>query len=328
MIRRRGLALGGGLAVLAGQLWSQAQTGASKPVVGVLVVGTQAGTQAPLAAFTQSLAELGWHDGRNIDYRFVFADGQTERLPTLAAALVAQRVDVIVTGATVSTRAAQQATRSIPIVMAAGANAVGNGLVASLARPGGNITGVSGQFEDVLGKLVELLHEAAPTARRLAVLLNETSPSHELYWATAQQACATLGLQPLRVVASAPAQLDAAVEQITQQRAQAVLVVQDPMYLNARERLNTLLQASRLPVAHAFREHVAAGGLLSYGNSLVGNFRYAARYVDKILKGAKPADMPVEQPTSFELVINLKTAKSLGLVLPRSLLLRASELIE
>lgn len=328
MITRRGLALGVGVAAWAVPRWGLAQAISGRPLVGVLVLGAQVNALAPVAAFMQGMNELGWHEGRNVDYRLAFADGLSERLPGLAAALVAQRVDVIVASATGPTRAAMQVTTSIPIVMANTGNAVGAGLVASLGRPGGNVTGVSGQFEDVLVKLVELLHEAAPAARSLAVMLNETSPNHAPLWAIAQAACAALGMQALRVVANAPAQLEAAMEQITRQRAQAVLVVADALFVNQRERLNTLLQATRLPVAYGFREHVLAGGLLSYGNSLVANFRNAAKYVDKILKGAKPADLPVEQPTTFELVINLKTARSLGLALPRSLLLRANELIE
>jgi putative ABC transport system substrate-binding protein len=212
--------------------------------------------------------------------------------------------------------------------MAAGPNAVGNGFVASLAHPGGNTTGITTQQEEVLGKLIEILHEVAPLARRIAILLNENNPSHPEYWVGGQSACAALKLDAQRVVASVPAQLGPAVEQIVRQQAQAVVVVADAMYLAQGAKLQELMQPTRLPVAYGWREHVAAGGLLSYSADLPGSFRYAAKWVDKILKGAKPADIPVEQPARFELVINLKTAKAIGLTIPQSLLLRADEVIE
>ena len=205
---------------------------------------------------------------------------------------------------------------------------MGAGLVASLAKPGGNITGFTSQQEEVLGKLIGILHEVVPGARRIAILLNESNPSHAAYWAGAQSACAALDLVALRVVASTPAQLGAAVEQIVRQRAQAVVVISDGMYFAERAKLQELMQATRLPVAYGLRDHVVAGGLLSYGSDIVANYRNAAKYVDKILKGAKPADLPVEQATKFELVINLKTAKALGLTIPQSVLLRADEVIQ
>ena len=222
----------------------------------------------------------------------------------------------------------QRATKTIPVVMANVSNAVGNGFVASLARPGGNITGITNLYEEVLGKLIGILHEVAPGARRIAILLNESNPSHAAFWAGAQSACAALDLVALRVVASTPAQLGTAVGEIVRQRSQAVVVVSDGMYFAERAKLQELMQTTRLPVAYGLREHVVAGGLLSYASDLAANYRYAAKYVDKILKGAKPADLPVEQPTKFELVINTKTAKALGLTIPQSLLLRADEVIQ
>jgi putative ABC transport system substrate-binding protein len=212
--------------------------------------------------------------------------------------------------------------------MANTSNAVGNGFVASLARPGGNITGITTQQEEVLGKLIGILHEVAPGAKRIAILLNETNPSHAAFWAATQSACAALDLVAIRVVASAPAQLGAAVEQIVQQRSQAVIVVTDATYFAERAKLQDLMQTTRLPVAYGGREYVVAGGLLSYASSLEANVRHAAKFVDKILKGAKPADLPVEQPTKFELVINLKTAKALGLTIPQTVLMHADEVIE
>ncbi len=206
------------------------------------------------AAFTQGMHDLGWLEGKNIEYRFV--------------------------------------------------HAVGAGFVASLARPGGNITGFTSQQEEVVGKLIGILHEVVPSARRIAILLNESYPSHAVFWAAAQSACAALDLVALRAVASAPAQLGAAVEQIVRQQSQAVVVIPDGMFLAERAKLQELMQTARLPVAYARREHVIAGGLLSYGADLAVNYRNAAKYVDKILKGAKPADRPVEQATKFDLVIN------------------------
>ena len=280
------------------------------------------------AAFTQGMQDLGWVEGNNIEYRFAYAAGDVDRLDGLASELIGQRVDVIVAGNPPSTRVAQRATKTIPIVMAYGSNAVESGFVASLARPGGNTTGISDQIEEMIGKLIGILHEVTPGARRIAILLNESHPAHRAYWAAAQSACTSLGLDPIRVVASAPPQLGAAVEQIIQQRSHAVLVVSDPVYFSERVKLQELMQTIRLPVAYGFREHVVAGGLLSYASPLATNFRYVAKFVDKILKGAKPGDLPVEQPTKFELVINLKTAKALGLSIPRTVLLQADEVIQ
>jgi len=266
-----------------------------------------------------------------------FADSNVRRrhvaellplLDALAAELLAQPVDVIVVGPPQALRALHKATSTVPIVMANVSNAVGNRFVASLARPGGNITGITAQNEAVLGKLIEQLHAAAPQARRIAVLVNESNPSHGAFWEAAQAACATLGLVPLRVVASAPDRIDAALAQAQRERAQAIVVVADAMFLTERDRLAALIGAARLPSAYGLREHVVAGGLLSYAADIAQNYRDAAVYVDKILRGAKPADLPVAQPTRYQLVLNLKTAGTLGLTLPQSLLLRADEVIE
>jgi len=274
------------------------------------------------------MQDHGWFEGKNVEYRFVYADGHVERLDILAGELITQRVDIIVTPSPAATRAAQRTTKTIPIVMASVPNAVGDGFVASLARPGGNITGVTNDQEELIGKVIEILHAVVPRARRIAILLNETAPSHDLFWATAQKACAALDLVALHVVANAPEQIDAAVAQIVREGSQGVVVVRDGMYLNERAQLQALMQATHLPVAYGLREHVAAGGLLSYSADLAANLRLSANYVDKILKGAKPADLPVEQPTKFELVINLTTAKMLGLTIPESVLLRADEIIQ
>ena len=248
-------------------------------------------------------------------------------MEALAGELIGQKVDVIMVGSSQSAHAAQQATKTIAIVMAGVANAVGAGLVASLAKPGSNITGFTSQQDDVLGKLIGILHEVAPGARRIAILLNDSNPLHAVYWAGAQSACAALDLVALRVVTNAPAQLGAAVEQMVRQRSQAIVVTSDSMYFTERVKLHELMETTRLPVACALRDNVVAGGLLSYGYDAAGNYRNAAKYVDKILKGTKPVDLPVEQATKFELVINLKTAKTLGLTIPQSLLLRADQVI-
>jgi putative tryptophan/tyrosine transport system substrate-binding protein len=241
---------------------------------------------------------------------------------------MAQKVEVILVGSSQATVAARRATKTIPIVMIAVSDAVGAGFVESLPKPGGNITGIAGDIDVVLGKVIEILHEVAPGARRIAILLNESHPSHPVFWTVAQRNCAALGLVALRVVASAPTQFGAAVEQIVRQRSQAVVVVADTLYFAERAKLQELMQTTRLPVAYEQREYVVAGGLFSYAPNLAENWRYAARYVDKILRGANPGELPVDQPASFELVINMKTAKALGLTIPRSVLLRADEVIE
>ena len=328
MITRRSFLLAGGFGLLVAHHFSRAQPAATIRRIGILSVSSEAAAAHVFAAFRQGMHDLGWREGKNVEYRFVFADSDMDRLDAAARQLVGQKVEVIVAGSSVVARAAQRATKTIPIVMVGVANAVGAGFVASLARPGGNITGVSNQADEVLGKLIEILHAVTPGARRIAIVLNESSPSYALLWAGAENACAALDLVALRVVASAPAQLGDAVEQIVRERSQAVVVVADPMYLTERAKLQELMQTTRLPVAYGLREHVVAGGLLSYTADLAANFRYAAKYVDKILKGSKPADLPVEQPTKFELVINLKTAKALGVTIPQSLLLRANEVIQ
>ena len=305
-----------------------AQSAASLRRIGILQTSSEAAVAHVHAALKQGMQDLGWLEGKNVEYRIGYANGDVDRLDGLASELIEQKIDVIVTGSTLATRAAQRATKTIPIVMAGVANAVDAGVVASLAKPGGNITGFTSQQDEVLGKLIGILHEIAPGARRIAILVNENNPSDAVFWAAAQSACAALDLVALRVVASAPAQFGAAIGEIVRQRSQAVVVVQDPLYFGERAKLQELMQATRLPVAYGLREHVVAGGLLSYAADLAANWRYAAKYVDKILKGAKPADLPVEQPTKFELVINLKTAKALGLTIPQAVLLRADEVIQ
>ena len=327
-VKRRQL-IAGGMSLFGTLRLVHAQRAATVRRVAILGFASEAAGAPTRAAFKQGMHDLGWLEGKNVTYEVVYADGDLNRLDALARELVEQKFDVIVTGAALPTRAVQRATKTVPIVMAGVGDPVRLGFVASLARPGGNITGVANQGDELLGKQIQLLHEAAPAAQRIAVLLNENNPtSAVLYRATARSVCEALGLVAIWVVASAAAELAGAVEQIVRQRSQAVVVVADPMYLNERVRLQALMEATRLPVAYGLPEHIAAGGLLSYGSNFAANFRHTAKYVDKILKGARPGDLPVEQPTKFELVINLKTAKAIGLTIPQSLLLRADEVIE
>jgi putative ABC transport system substrate-binding protein len=318
----------GGIGLVVAHGLSRGQPVATIRRVGWLSIGSKASPVDVYAEFKQGMHDLGWLEGKNVEYQIVYANGDVGRLDALAGELVGRNVEVIVAGNAPTTRALQRATKTVPIVMGSVANAVGAGFIASLAKPGGNITGITTQQEEVLGKLIGILHEIAPDARRVAIVLNETNPVHPVYWAAAQSACAALDVVALRIVASAPAQLGAAVGEIVRQRSQAVVVVSDVVYFNERVKLQELMQTTRLPVAYGFREHVVAGGLLSYGADRAATFRHVAKYVDKILKGAKPADLPVEQPTKFELIINLKTARALGLTIPQAMLLRADEVIQ
>jgi putative ABC transport system substrate-binding protein len=325
---RRSVLLAGGIGLLVAHGLSRGQPAATVPRVGLLWFASEASSAHLWKAFNEGMHDLGWLEGKSIEYRFVYANGDVDRLEALASDLIGQRVDVIMVGSSQSAGAAHRVTKTVPIVLAGVGNAVGAGLVASLAKPGGNITGFTSQQDEVLGKLIGILHEVAPGARRIAVLLNESSPLHAAYWAGARRACTALGLVALRVVASSPAQLGTAVGEILRQRSQAVVVTSDSMYFAERAKLQELMQATRLPAAYALRDNVVAGGLLAYGYDTAANYRNAAKYVDKILKGAKPADLPVEQATKFELVINLKTAKTLGLTIPPSLLQLADYVIQ
>jgi putative tryptophan/tyrosine transport system substrate-binding protein len=325
---RRRVLLAGGVGLLLTYPLARGQPVETFRRVGWLAFGSETNSTYLYAPFIQGMRDLGWLEGKNVEYRFVYANGDVNRLDALASELLRQNVDVIAVGNAPGTRALQRATRTIPIVMAYVADPVNNGLVASLAKPGGNVTGIANLNDQVVGKLIGVLHEVAPGARRIAILLNETNAVHPVFWAAAQSACAALDLVALRVVASSPAQLGSAVAEIVRQRSQAVVVVTDAMYLTERAKLQELMQTTGLPVAYALREHVVAGGLLSYGAILAASYRHAATYVDKILKGAKPADLPVQQATKFELVVNLNTAKALGMTIPKDILVRADEVIE
>jgi putative tryptophan/tyrosine transport system substrate-binding protein len=281
-----------------------------------------------LAAFYQGLSETGYAEGQNLVIEYRWAEGRYDRLPGLAADLVTRKVDVIVAaGGTPAARAAKSATSTIPIIFNS-ADPVGAGLVASFARPGGNLTGVSLLTIELMAKRLELLSELVPQARVIALLVNPTNPITERITSDVQEAAHTKGVQLLILKASSESEIDAAFASLVQQHADALVVSTDPFFGSRREQLVALALRHAVPAIYEWREFAAAGGLISYGPSLMAAVRQVGIYAGKILKGEKPADLPVQQPTRFELVINLKTAKALGLTVPQTLLARADEVIE
>jgi len=310
------------ISLLVAPLATEAQQAGRVPKVGFL------GGDPFIQAFDQGLRELGYTDGQNIVIEQISWAGQDEELPTLAAELVRRKVDLLVAGTTPRALAARNATTTIPIVMVNVADPVASGLVVSLARPGGNVTGLSRVSLDLIGKNLELLREAAPVVTRLAVLVNPTHALHPALLNSAKHTAALLTLKLEPVEAAAPKELEHAFSVIARKRVNALLVLPDGMFWGERRRIADFALRSRLPSMFGNTEHAEAGGLMSYAPNSLEPYRRAAYYVDKILKGAKPADLPVEQPTKFELVINLKTAKALGLTIPQTLLLRADQLIE
>ena len=307
-------------------LAARGQQAAKLPTIGFLGASTPPSMSPWTAAFVQRLRELGWIEGRTVAIEYRWAEGRSERYAEIAAELVRLKVDVIVTagGAVV---AVKQATSVIPIVFAVVNDPVGSGLVASLARPGGNVTGLSLQSSDLAGKRLELLREVVPGLRRLAIMANAGYPAAALEMGEVQATARTLGFDVVAFEIRRTEDIALAFEAFTG-RAEALYVVSDPLVGTHRISNNTLALGARLPTIHGNREHVETGGLMSYGPNFPGLYRRAADYVDKILRGAKPADLPVEQPTKFDLVINLKTAKALGLEISPTLLGRADEVIE
>jgi putative ABC transport system substrate-binding protein len=280
-------------------------------------------------AFQQGLRELGWVEGQNIITDYRFADGKFDRLPDLAAELVRLKVDIIVAAATPSSAAAKHATDAIPIVMIAAGDPVGAGLITSLARPGGNVTGSSFSVGmETFGKELELLKEVMPGVRRVAVLSNPATPNQRLAISNIESAAQSLAMELQLLEARDAKEFDTAFGAIAKERLSALLVVADSLFILHRKQLVDLAAANHLTVAYGYKEHVEAGGLMSYGPSLSDIWRRSATFVNKILKGAKPGDLPVEQPTKFELVINVKAAKALGITVPPTLLVRADEVIE
>jgi putative ABC transport system substrate-binding protein len=325
IVRRRDfITLLGGAA--AWPLAARAQA-AKLPTIGVLNAGTAASVAGYIAAFVQRLRELNWIEDRTVSIEQRFAGGRSDSLAAIATELVRLKVDVIVTASTPATIAAKQATPRIPIVFAAVGDPVGSGLVASLARPGGNITGLSQQEPDTAGKRLQLLREVIPYLRRLAILLNPDNPAVAPERDEVQAAARALGLEcsvfEIRRTEDIASDFEALKGQV-----EAVYVSLDPLLNANRSRVATLAAFARMPTIHSLRDFVDAGGLMSYGPNFPALYRRAAEYVDKILHGAKPADIPVEQPTKFDLVINLTTAKALGLTVPPTLLALADEVIE
>jgi putative ABC transport system substrate-binding protein len=317
------------LGLLASPLPTSAQPAGKVYRIGVLYSGSAASGAASgnMEAFRQGLRALGYVEGQNISLAWRYAEGQVEHLAALAAELVGLSVDILVAaGGTPVALAAQQATTTIPIVMTNVGAPVETGLVASLARPGGNITGLSSMSPEITGKRLELLKEVVPALARVAVLWNPANPSAALQFQELQAAAQALQLQVQALEVYGPDEFEHAFS--TAQGVGAVIVLGDPEFTRYRTRITALAQRSRLPGMYVFREFVEAGGLMSYGVSLSDLWRRAAIYVDKILQGATPAVLPVEQPTKFELVLNLKTAKALGITMPPSLLLLANEVIQ
>ena len=325
MERRAFITLLGGAAA-AWPLTARAQQ-AKRPIVGFLGDSTPLAESERAAAFARRLQDLGWIEGRTIAIEYRWADARSERLAEIAAEFSRLQVDVIVTGGTPATMAAKQATSVIPIVVAAAGDPVGVGLVASLARPGGNVTGLSSLTVDLSGKRIDLLREAISNLGRLAIMGNVGNPLTVLELGELQAAARQLGLQLDTLEIRGPQDIASALDAV-KGRADALYVCQDLLTRANRLRINTLALAAHLPVMHASREFIEAAGLMSYGPNFVDSYRRVGDYVDKILRGAKPGDLPVEQPTKFELVINLITAQALGLRVPPSLLARADEVIE
>ena len=329
-MRLIGLAVVLTFSLLLAPLAAEAQPAGKVPRVGYLSPGSASdeGRQRRLEAFRQGLRELGYVEGQNIAIESRWAEGKYERYSALAADLVRLKVDVIVAVGGRATQDAQQATRTIPIVMSVVIDPLGSGLVASLARPGGNVTGLTIMASDLVGKQFEVLKEVVPKVSRVALLWNPANPGSAPQLREAEAAARALGVRLQTLEARDPQEIDSAFAAMTREQAGALVVLGDAIFLNQRRQIAELAAKRRLPAVYTLREHADAGGFMSYGGNPLDLERRAATFVDKILKGAKPGDLPVEQPTKFELVINLKTAKALGLTIPQTILLQADHLIE
>jgi ABC-type uncharacterized transport system substrate-binding protein len=328
MKRREFITLLGGAAV-AWPLAARAQQSVAKvPRIGFLGNSTAELEANLIGPFRDGLRALGYEEGRNIVIEYRWAEGKYERFPALTAELIALKVDAIVTAGTPASLAVKNATTTIPLVMVAVGDPVATGLVASLARPGGNITGLTSISSEMEGKRLELLREVVPKVSHIAVLWNAASPIQVIEEGEVRAAARVLGIRMLSLGVRTREEIDDALATIIRERPDALLVLADRLFLHHRTRIMDFAAQERLPGVHAYRELVEAGGLMSYGPSYADMHRRAAAYVDKILKGAKPADLPVERPVKFELVVNLKAAKELGLDVPPTLLGRADEVIE
>ena len=318
------LALGTLLAPLA----ADAQQAGKVARIGYVGVSSASAVPHADEAFRHGLRDLGYVEGQNIAIEYRWAEGQLDRLPDLAAELVRLKVDVIVASSTPTALAAKNATRTIPIVFVTAGDPVGSGLVAGIARPGGNITGLSLLAPEIVAKQLQLLKEAVPQASRVAVLSNPANPYTALMVKETEAAARSLGMWVQLLGVRGADAFDSAFSAVTKGRASALFVLFDPFLFAHRTRIAEFANKNRLPAMYPHREYAETGGLMAYGADIRDNFRRAATYVHKILTGTKPADLPVEQPTKFELVINLKTAKALGLTIPQSVLIRADEVIQ
>ena len=324
--RREFITLLGGAAA-AWPVAARAQQPGKLPTIGFLGATTPSAQSQWTAAFVERLRELGWIEGRNVAIEYRWMEGRNERVAEIAAEFVQLRVDVIVVQGTAAVVGAKQATSVIPIVFALAGDPVGSGLVASLARPGGNVTGLSGQQADIAAKRLELLREVVPSLHRLAIVANVGNPYAILELSEIQGAARALGLEAATFEIRRAEDVAPAFRALGG-RADALYVINDPLVNTNRVRIIISALGARLPTMHGSREHVEAGGLMSFGPNYPDLFRLTADYVNKILRGAKPGDIPVEQPTKFDLVVNVLTAAALGITLPPSLLARANEVIE
>jgi putative ABC transport system substrate-binding protein len=316
-----------GIAVASWPLAARAQQPGKLPTIGFLGASTASALSQWVALFTQRLREFGWAEGHNIAIEYRWAEGRVERLAEFAVEFVRLKVDIIVAEGTAATLAAKQATTSIPIVFPLAGDPVGNNLVTSLARPGGNVTGLSIQATDLAAKRLDLLREIVPSFRHLAVIANADSPNTKLETDEVQAAAHPLGLE-VTIIGIQRAEDITPVFDALKARADALYVPPDPLVLSNRVQISALAMRARLPTMFSYGEYVEAGGLLSYGPSLSDMFRRAAHFVDKILRGPRPSEIPVEQPTKFDLFVNLKTARALSLEIPPQLLALADEVIE
>ncbi len=327
-LRAGGLLLAFALGPLTGPVAAEAQQAKKVPRIGVLSPFSPSDTARWHQAFRQGLHDLGWVEGKNISIEYRYAEGRNDRLPDLAADLVRLEVDIIVAAVATDALVVQKATRTIPIVVASAGDPVASGLVESLARPGGNITGLSQMAPELAGKRLELLKEIVPKLSRVAVLWNPQDRGSTLSWKEIQPPARELRVQLHSLEVRSPNDFDKAFKDATSARAGALAIMPDPVFAANLKRVADLAAKSRLPSIFHLREFADSGGLMAYGVDRSDMFRRAATYVDKILKGAKPADLPVEQPTRFELIINMKTAKALGLSIPQSVLIRADQVIQ
>src|SRR5713226_9336809 len=316
------------LSVLLTPPATEAQQRAHLPRVGYL--GTSSASLEPelVKAFREGLRDLGYVEGQNILIEYRWAEGNYQRFPDLVAELVRLKVDLILTAGTPGALAAKRATQTIPIVMASTGDAVGAGLVSSLARPGGNLTGLTAMVPDLEGKRLELLREVFPTLTTVAVLLNTANPYNTIVWEQTQVSARALGVKVQPVDLRGPEEFKDAFAKLVRQRPDGLVMLADRFLLAHRTQIVDFVAKNQLPAIYPYRDFVVVGGLMSYSPSYEDLFRRSATYVDKILKGAKPSDLPIEQPTKFELLVNMKTAKTLGVPIPPSLLLRADHVVE